>query len=49
MSVVGGIEQLDGDANAVRRFLHAAFEDVRYSEPLRDLRQIIGRAFVTLG
>ena len=45
--VVGaGIDQLSGHANPPR-VLHAAFDNVRYAQSLRDLAQVApGAAFV---
>ena len=49
MRVAPGVNQLHIHANLVGRSLHTTFENVRYTELLRDLRKIIGRTFKSLG
>jgi hypothetical protein len=44
-----GIDQLHIDAHSIARFLDAAFENVSHAKLFRDLRQILGRAFITKG
>ena len=46
--IVRGIDQLDRHPNSVGGFLHAAFKEVRHPQPPGNLRQIVGRTFVTL-
>ena len=48
MRVIQRVDQLHIHAHLISRFLYAAFENVRYAELLRDLRQIFRRTFEIL-
>jgi hypothetical protein len=48
MRVGQRINELHIDAHLVVRFLHAAFENVRHAKLLRDLGEIVRRAFEML-